>query len=597
MAVVAFIHALGVNGQVAGNDSVIRVGITQNEPKMYFDDEQQPAGIFVEIIREIALNEGWQIEFVKGTWPEHIENLRDGKIDLLPDVAFTIDRNERFIFNKITVIESWSNLYVNPEVKVERFSDINGKKIAFLEGSVQQSRFGSLMKGFGYQFETVTAKSFSEAFSMVSIGVADAVVVNRLFGEMHYMQFGLNQTPVVFNPVSLHFAVNDTGNVYLINTIDKYLEQWIETPNSFYYQTLVKFGESQFIAGNNRSHFIWIIWIIVIISLTGIVIFILLFMLNRKEKAISNTNRLVKTEEEKFRTYIEFAPFGIFVANEKGECIDVNPTSCSLTGYSKEELLNKTIIDNIAEEGHAMAMDHFNRVVSEGKATEILPYITKNGEKRFWKVDAVKINEQLLLGMVTDVTSEKISQSKLNWYGKIFDQSINEIYLLDIETYRFTEVNMAAILNTGYSISEFRKLTPLNLLPDFTLQQFEALIEPLVTGKKEWLKFELKHKRKDGTVYDAEIHLQIIEYEVKKQFSAIVIDITERKKTEQELHRLKLKLEHEIAEQTLELKNRVTELEQFREVTIERELRMEQLRREIEVLKKSNQSNTTTKDK
>jgi len=63
------------------------------------------------------------------------------------------------------------------------------------------------------------------------------------------------------------------------------------------------------------------------------------------------------------------------------------------------------------------------------------------------------------------------------------------------------------------------------------------------------------------------------------------MEITERKRAEDELHRLKKSLEEKVQEKTKELNERVGELEHFREVTIERELRMEELRKEIESLK------------
>ncbi len=48
---------------------------------------------------------------------------------------------------------------------------------------------------------------------------------------------------------------------------------------------------------------------------------------------------------------------------------------------------------------------------------------------------------------------------------------------------------------------------------------------------------------------------------------------------------MKEKLETQVNEKTKELSERIEELESFREATIERELRMEELRKEIELLK------------
>jgi PAS domain S-box-containing protein len=586
--IASFLIVFHLKAEVIGKDSVIRVGIFQNQPKLYFDNDKNPAGIFVELIQEIAKNEGWKVVFVKGNWPEHLENLKDGTIDLLPDFAFTPERNELFILNKIPVIESWSKLYVHPKIAIKTIADLKGKKIAIPEGSVQHARFNQIMKGSGYDYETLITNSFDDAFSMVSIGLADGVIANHLFGEMHYNLYGLKQTSIGFNSAPLHFAVFYSEKAYIINTIDKYLKNWIDTPNSVYYQIIGKHDVNPFIVDDKHSRLNWIKLVIAIVFLTGVIFFILLLLIKRKEKDLFQTNRSLKWEENKFRIYIENAPYGIFIANEEGKFTDVNPMSCNLTGYSKDELQTKNITDLIPTEAHDLALDHFKQVVNGGKAIETVPYLTKEGEIRFWKVNAVKISDQLFLGMVNDVTDEKITQSKLNWYGQIFDQSINEIYLFETENYRYTLVNEAALKNLGYSFSEILKMTPFDLKLNITVMQFKTIIEPLITGIKKQITYETHHFRKDGTYYEAEIHLQIIEYEGVNQFLAVVIDITERKKAEQELVQLRAKLENEIKQQTEELQARIAELEQFREVTIERELRMEQLRREIEILKKLN---------
>jgi len=64
-----------------------------------------------------------------------------------------------------------------------------------------------------------------------------------------------------------------------------------------------------------------------------------------------------------------------------------------------------------------------------------------------------------------------------------------------------------------------------------------------------------------------------------------LVDITERIKAEQELIALKKQLEIKVEERTKELKERVTELERLYNATIDRELRMKELRDEIKRLK------------
>jgi PAS domain S-box-containing protein len=567
-------------------DTIV-VGIYQNPPKLYTNQAGEPSGFFVEILDKIAQEEGWKLIYFHDSWNNCLEKLKTGEIDLLPDVAFSFERNEYLGFNEIPVLESWSEVYVNPRSGISTLSDLDGKRIALLEGSVQQSRFRQTMNGFGYQYETIYASSFPDAFSLVSIGTADAVVVNHFFGETHFESFRLKRTPIIFDPALLHFAVKKDESKYLVETIDNYLDKWLKTSNSFYYQTLRVYLENQLFQPEPHTHFGLVLIIVGMAIFGGAVIFWLRRQVVSKTKNLLIANQNLQKEESKFRSYIENAPFGILVADENGHFIEVNQTACLITGYSSQELVGKNIPDLIPENAQNEAVRHFQRVVTTGKSGGVLPFRTKKGETRFWSVDAVKINNNRFLGFVNDVTVEKLEKTRLNQLGKIVDQSLNEIYMFDIHSLRFLEVNQASLKNTGYTLTEIQEMTPLDINLNLTAKDFNELVQPLVNGEKERVIFETRHFRKDGSFYDAEARIQMMEHDNEKLFSAMVLDITGSKKMENELRKLKNDLEQQVELKTRELKNRIAELEQFHEATIERELRMEELRIEIESLKKN----------
>ncbi len=92
--------------------------------------------------------------------------------------------------------------------------------------------------------------------------------------------------------------------------------------------------------------------------------------------------------------------------------------------------------------------------------------------------------------------------------------------------------------------------------------------------------------RKDGTSFTAEIW----SYPIIKDSSVLgavvtFLDITKRKETENELIALKNELERKVEEKTRELQERIRELERFHDATIHRELRIKELRDELDLLK------------
>lgn len=125
-------------------------------------------------------------------------------------------------------------------------------------------------------------------------------------------------------------------------------------------------------------------------------------------------------------------------------------------------------------------------------------------------------------------------------FGRILDDSLNEIYVFDAETMRFLLVNRGAQRNTGYSMKELRELTPLDLKPGHTAESFAELTRPLRDGTVEGIRFETNHRRKDGSLYPVEVHLQLVSRGADQVYVAIILDITERHATEERLRRAAL---------------------------------------------------------
>ena len=136
----------------------IRVGLYENEPKIFTDQNGKPAGFFVDLLDRISVEENWTIEYVPCEWDECLYLLEHGEIDLLPDVAYTAERDLVFDFHEIPVIESWSRVYASPQVPASQNSLIwMANVLRYWSGSIQESAFQGLMDGFGYKVTIIPA--------------------------------------------------------------------------------------------------------------------------------------------------------------------------------------------------------------------------------------------------------------------------------------------------------------------------------------------------------------------------------------------------------------------------------------------------------
>ena len=137
-----------------------------------------------------------------------------------------------------------------------------------------------------------------------------------------------------------------------------------------------------------------------------------------------------------------------------------------------------------------------------------------------------------LFGIIYDVTEINKIEADKERLLHVIGQSRDEIYLINTSTFQYEFVNNGAIQNTGYELEELKNMATFNLEPDFTRSDYKKIVRPLLQGEKEKLVFEAVHKRKNGTVYPVEIHLELINYGNGDVFMALVFDISERKKAE-----------------------------------------------------------------
>ena len=161
--------------------------------------------------------------------------------------------------------------------------------------------------------------------------------------------------------------------------------------------------------------------------------------------------------------------------------------------------------------------------------------------------------------------------------GRILENSWNEIYIFDATTYEFIQVNHGALANMGYSMDEMRNLTAYDIKPHFDRESFIAAVQPLVGGSQVFLVFETVHARKDRTIYPVEVRLQLLANENPPIFVAVIIDITERHRAEQEIRDLNASLERRVEERTCELRAEVREREMAEDKLRETEAKTRQI--------------------
>lgn len=249
----------------AGEGRVVRVGVYDNGPKIFVSDTGKPEGILIDILEKIAGNEGWTLRYVSGTWAEGLDRLQSGQIDLMPDVAYTTEREKIFSFHKEPVMYDWFQVYARKNNKIRSLLDLNGKKIVFLERSVQKEVFDRLVEGFGLKTVLISVPDYEKAFDKVARGEADAAITNRFYGLMHADKQDLKDTAIIFHPTNLFFAASRNTPKELLNSIDKQLIKMKKNTQSVYYESLKRWTAEE-------TAFEFPLWVEILGLISGVIL-------------------------------------------------------------------------------------------------------------------------------------------------------------------------------------------------------------------------------------------------------------------------------------------------------------------------------------
>lgn len=213
-----------------------------------------------------------------------------------------------------------------------------------------------------------------------------------------------------------------------------------------------------------------------------------------------------------------------------------------LFGLAPEDIIAdpEILFDCFAPEYRATFREHLLKASRELTMWDVeATIIACDGQRKFTRAVARPRHEPdgsvIWDGMILDNTRVKNAENMARRLGRILDDSSNEIYVFSTETLSLCQTNRAACVNLGYSVQELLTMSLPDLQPDLGAEALRKLISPLITKEQRETRVETLHKRKDGTSYPIEMCLYYSDTDGASECIAIVQDITERKKAEEQV--------------------------------------------------------------
>ena len=395
-------------------DVVLKVGVYHNPPKIMFDEDGDLSGIHADLLTVIAERHGWQLIPVECEWDECLHKLKNGDIDIMPDVAKTTARNEWMSFHSEHALLNWSQIYADEKEGITSVLDLDNKKVAVLRGSVQQEYLSDIIASFELSTELLPVNSFTEGFEAVNNQEADAVATNQFFGNQQVATRKIEMTPIMFLPNKLYFAMRQGKGSAVLDIIDRDIRQLKANNQSDYYQ-IIKNWSSKQQPLRIPTYFWWLLGLLVLALCIG-----LLFNYELRKKVREKTSEL-KENKQRLDIILSSVDAYIFIKNTELRYEYVNQRVIDLFGMDAADIIGKDDYDLFDKMTADELVELDKKVLStrERSAQAEVNYLP--GDKtphHYWsvKVPLYNAKDELvgICGISTDVSEYKQMKEELD---------------------------------------------------------------------------------------------------------------------------------------------------------------------------------------
>ncbi len=327
-----------------------KVGVFDNPPMVYINEDGKAEGFFIELLEHVASENDWILEYYPCAFADCKDMLERNAIDILPDLGHSMARDSIFNFNETSIISTWAEVYYSHsrEEPINDIVDLDGLRIASLDGDYFCENGGTglvdVSKELGLDIDVYRVESYAEALRLVESSIVDAALVSKVFGDFNAHNFEVSKSQIMISHLSLRYGISKLSkDAELIKkAIDTEVRMQISDENSLYYDL----KEEYFIGVPVEIIPKWL-WQI-ILSLVFVVGFLIIaslllrYQVERKTKELKETNKILRASEHEARlalNTIEASSDLAFWSKPGLGVIRVNKKASEVLGYEENEIL------------------------------------------------------------------------------------------------------------------------------------------------------------------------------------------------------------------------------------------------------------------
>ena len=330
---------------IAAEKKNIRVGLFQNNPAVFQNENGEVQGVYADLVNEIARLENWNVDYVLDSWSDSLERLRNGDIDLMTSISYSLDRDRFLDFTHETVWSLWGIVFLPLDSSVHGVGDLAGKTVAIVDREIVGINFLKLIQKFKVNCRVLSLPSYDDVFKAVSDGRADAGAVNNAFGAHNSNRYRLKSSSIVFSPINGFFAVPEGKGRDIVETIDRYMGEWKLDPDSIYYESM-----NNWVGHQSDSQPFIPIWFYVVLSIVVIVVMLLFVWTYLLKGMVNLKTRELQKSEERLRELFDQSPIGLMLCHLDGSFVSANQAFAKHIGLDLDVVLSYRFWDVVPDQ-------------------------------------------------------------------------------------------------------------------------------------------------------------------------------------------------------------------------------------------------------
>jgi PAS domain S-box-containing protein len=349
-------------------DTIVIASEPDYPPYCMVDENGEAAGFSVDLFRASAEAVGLQVQIKIGVWSQIREDLALGRIDALPLVGRTPEREELYDFTMPYISLHGAVFVRKGNNDINSVEDLKGKEIAVMRGDNAEE----FLRREKLSDHIITTATFEEAFMQLAAGEHDAVIVQRVVGITLLDELRIKSVvPLSFQIPQFRqdfcFAVQK-GDEILLERLNEGLS--IIIANNKYEEIRHKwFGPVDNSGISTRQ----IIRLSFYLLLPLVVVMIILWIIFLRREVVRRTAKLnqevekhhltmkmlednqkeLSESEGQIRLLLNSTAEGIFGVDNNGNCIFINKSALDILGYTSPDEVTGSDVHDLIHHSHS----------------------------------------------------------------------------------------------------------------------------------------------------------------------------------------------------------------------------------------------------